>query len=82
MSPKTKLWYNDIYEAKGAIMDVSSYRDDQLGIKAYTAARTVPDASGNIIGCLMINADERQLYKTYEEVIGPQSNIYVADSKR
>ncbi len=81
MSPKTKLWYNDIYEAKGAIMDVSSYRDDQLGIKAYTAARTVPDASGNIIGCLMINADERQLYKTYEEVIGPQSNIYVADSK-
>ena len=29
----------------------------------------------------MINADERQLYKTYEEVIGPQSNIYVADSK-
>lgn len=81
MSPKTKLWYGELYNAKGAIMDVSSYRDHQLGVKVYTAARTVLDADGNIIGCLMINADERQLYKTYEEVVGAQSNIYVADGE-
>lgn len=80
MNPKIKIWYNNLYEAHGEIVDVASYRDRQLGINAFSAARTVLDSEGKIIGYLMINADERQLYKMYADVISEGSNIYVVDS--
>ena len=77
MNPKNKIWYRDLYQAGGEIVDVASYRDRILGINAYTAARTVLNSEGEIIGYLMINADERQLYQMYAEVISAESNIYV-----
>ena len=81
MNPKIKIWYNDIYQASGNIVDVASYRDRELGINAYCAARTVLGASGEIIGYLMINADERQLYQMYADVISSDSNIYVVNDE-
>ena len=81
MNPKTKIWYRDLYHSEGAIVDVASYRDRLLGITAYTAVRTVLDSQGEIIGYLMISADERQLYQMYSEVISEESNIYVADGE-
>lgn len=81
MNPKIKIWYNDIYQASGNIVDVASYRDRELGINAYSAARTVLGASGEIIGYLMINADERQLYQMYADVISSDSNIYVVNDE-
>lgn len=81
MNPKIKIWYRDLYQAGGAIVDVASYRDRALGINAYSAARTVRSSDGEIQGYLMINADERQLYQMYADVISAQSNIYVADSE-
>ena len=81
MNPKNKIWYRDLYQAGGEIVDVASYRDRILGINAYTAARTVLNSEGEIIGYLMINADERQLYQMYAEVISAESNIYVADGE-
>lgn len=81
MNPKIKIWYNDIYQASGEIVDVASYRDRELGINAYSAARTVRNASGEIIGYLMINADERQLYQMYADVISSDSNIYVVNNE-
>lgn len=81
MNPKIKIWYSDIYQAQGEIVDVASYRDRLLGINAYSAARTVLDGQGEIIGYLMINADERQLYQMYADVISTESNIYVVDSE-
>ena len=79
MNPENKIWYSDLYQSEGEIVDVASYRDRILNINAYTAARTVLDKDGEIIGYLMINADERQLYKMYAEVISDESNIYVVD---
>ena len=81
MNPKIKIWYSDIYQAQGEIVDVASYRDRLLGINAYSAVRTVLDGQGEIIGYLMINADERQLYQMYADVISTESNIYVVDSE-
>ena len=81
MDPKIKIWYSDIYQAGGEIVDVASYRDRSLGISAYTAARTVLDGRGRVSGYLMINADERQLYQMYADVISAQSNIYVVDEE-
>ena len=81
MNPKIKIWYSDIYQAQGEIVDVASYRDRLLGINAYSAARTVLDDQGEIIGYLMINADERQLYQMYADVISAESNIYVVNSE-
>lgn len=80
MNPKIKIWYSDIYQAQGEIVDVASYRDRLLGINAYSAVRTVLDGQGEIIGYLMINADERQLYQMYADVIRDGSSIYVVNS--
>ena len=81
MNPKIKIWYNDIYQASGNIVDVASYRDRELGINAYCAARTVLGASGEIIGYLMINAEERQLYQRYANVISSDSNNDVVNEE-
>lgn len=79
MNPQIKIWYKDIYYAGGAIVDVASYRDKALGINSFSAARTIPDSEGQVLGYLMINADERQLWRTYSDVISQDSNIYITD---
>ena len=79
MNPQIKIWYKDIYYAGGHIVDVASYRDKALGINSFSAARTIPDEADNVLGYLMINADERQLWRTYSDVISENSNIYITD---
>ena len=79
MNPQIKIWYKDIYYAGGHIVDVASYRDKALGLNSFSAARTIPDGEGNVLGYLMINADERQLWRTYSDVISENSNIYITD---
>lgn len=78
MNPKSKLWYNDLYNARGDIVDIASYKDKMLGVNSFTAARTVLDGNGQIIGYLMINVNERQIFQTYEDIIS-ESGIYIAD---
>lgn len=78
MNPKIKIWYRDIYKAQGEIVDVASYKDRVLNMDAFSAARMIIDPDGKILGYLMINADERQLYQMYQDVIrSNNSNIYV-----
>lgn len=79
MNPKSKLWYNDLYNARGDIVDIASYKDKMLGVNSFTAARTVLDGNGQIIGYLMINVNERQIFQTYEDIISEGSSIYIAD---
>lgn len=81
MNPEIKIWYRDIYRAKGQIVSVANYKDRSLGIDSYSAARTVLDENGNITGYLMINANERQLYKMYSEVRNEKSNIYITNDE-
>ncbi|HIT89432.1 MAG TPA: histidine kinase [Candidatus Merdenecus merdavium] len=81
MNPEIKIWYSDLYNARGDIVDVACYRDKMLNINSFCAARTVLDEQGEIIGYLMINIDERQIYDTYQDVISSGSNIYIADDK-
>ena len=78
MNPKIKIWYRDIYKAQGEIVDVASYKDRALNMDVFSAARMIIDPDGKILGYLMINADERQLYQMYQDVIrSNNSNIYV-----
>lgn len=79
MNPEIRIWYKDLYEAKGGIVDVASYKDKALGVNSFVAARTVLAPDGAILGYLMINVNERQIFNTYSDVIAPQSNIYIAD---
>ena len=60
MNPQIKIWYKDIYYAGGDIVDVASYRDKALGINSFSAARTITADDGEVLGYLMVNADERQ----------------------
>lgn len=76
MDPRLKVWNRHVVEANGAIVDVGSYRDRGLETASFSAARAILDGE-EIVGFLMINADERQLYRMYEEVILEGSNIYI-----
>lgn len=79
MDPRLKVWNSRVVEAGGEIVDVGSYRDRSLGTASFSAARSILDEEGNIVGFLMINADERQLYQMYADVIRDGSNIYVTN---
>lgn len=81
MNPEIKIWYRDIYDARGEIVSVANYKDHSLGIDSYSAARTVLNEEGEIKGYLMINANERQLYKMYSEVRNDKSNIYITNDE-
>lgn len=80
MNPEIRIWYKDLYAKKGEITDVACYKDKALGRNSFVAARTVIDSAGNIVGYLMININEQQIFHTYEDVISPESNIYVVNS--
>lgn len=78
MDPRLKVWNGRVVEAAGEIVDVGSYRDRSLGTASFSAARAILDGD-TIVGFLMINADERQLYNMYADVIRDGSNIYVTN---
>lgn len=78
MDPRLKVWNRRVVEADGEIVDVGSYQDRSLGTASFSAARAILDGD-DIVGFLMINADERQLYNMYEDVIRDGSNIYVTN---
>lgn len=80
INPTIRIWYRDLYEAKGDIIDVASFDDRALGVNSFVAARTVLDSEGAIAGYLMICIDERQIYDTYDDIIAQNSNIYIADN--
>lgn len=79
MDPRLKVWNRRVVEANGAIVDVGSYRDRSLDTASFSAARAILDDGGEIVGFLMINADERQLYQMYADVIRDGSNIYITN---
>lgn len=82
MNPKIKLWYKDLISNAGNIIDVVGYKDNTLGMRVFSAARAVVDDAGTIQGYLMVNADERQIYKMYSDVVTDiKSTIYVANQK-
>lgn len=76
MDPRLKVWNRHVVEANGEIVDVGSYRDRSLGTASFSAARAILSGQ-DIVGFLMINANERQLYQMYEDVILEGSNIYI-----
>jgi sensor histidine kinase YesM len=81
MNPKIRIWYRDVLEAGGEIIDVACYKDKYLGERVFLAVRTVLNAQGEVIGYLCINANEQQLFNMYEEIISPESNVYIADNE-
>ena len=80
MDPRLKVWNQQVVAARGDIVDVGSYQDRALDTASFSAARSILDGAGELVGFLMINADERQLYQMYADVIRDGSNIYVVNS--
>lgn len=82
MNPTVRLWYRDIHKAPGQIVDVAGYKDTDLGMRVFSAARSVHNAQGDVVGYLMVNADERQMYQMYSDVItNIRSQIYVTNDR-
>lgn len=83
-SLKNQLWYKTIYEKKGDITFISSFRDvfgSDTGKYVFSASRTIKDSGGNPLGTLMINIDEAYLERLYHSSLNGNNSIYIIDSK-
>lgn len=81
INPEIRIWYKDLYKANGEIVNVGSYKDKFLEKISLLSARTVLSENNSVVGYLMINIDEQQIYETYKDVVDPVSNIYISDSE-
>lgn len=79
MNPEIRIWYKDMYEAGGGIVDIASYKDRTMKLNSFVVARTVLSPDGAILGYLMINVKERQIFNSYYDVVAPDSTIYISD---
>lgn len=81
---KAELWYKNVVHNKGQIFWVSSYKDDKNPEKekyVFSAARTIHNAQGNVLGLLLVNIDERQLFETYSKSLNGSNTIFIVDEK-
>lgn len=81
-SIQNSLWYRDVLKADGSICWVSSLEQtEQYDKYILRAARIIKDNAGNIIGILLINADERYLLNTYINIMTMQNDIYIINDQ-
>lgn len=80
MSPRTKIWYKDMLDAKGEVIDIANYKDKATGQNYFSTARVMADENGEALAYLMISVEEAQLREMYESVIRDRQNtIYIVD---
>lgn len=79
MRPKIKIWYKEMYQGRGKMVDIASYKDKLLGTSSFCVARSIINRYGEPLAYLMINIDERQIYEMYKNVTDENSNIYIVD---
>ena len=82
MSPRTKIWYKDMLDAKGEVIDIANYKDKATGQNYFSTARVMADENGEALAYLMISVEEAQLREMYESVIRDRQNtIYIVDGE-
>ena len=79
------LWYRNVIRTNGKIFWVSSF-DDSGDLKnskyVFSAARIIKDKlTGQRLGVLLINIEERKLFDTYKNVLNGKNSIYIVDEK-
>lgn len=81
MKPKNKIWYKDILQAGGEIVDVANIKDPEDGRNYYCAARIMYDQEEHPAAYLIITVDERKLYNMYYRVVSEDSTLYIVDGE-
>lgn len=82
-SIKNEEWYNQILEAKGNNVLISTFEDEE-GIGPYKVifrmGRTINDLiTGEFLGVLVTDVSEKMLYDRYSKLLKDGRNIYVID---
>lgn len=80
MNPKYKIWFKKVCMAEGEVVDIANYKD-RINEKEYISVARVIMINDLIEAYLMINVDERDIFKMYSSIISPESSIYVVDEK-
>lgn len=82
MSPKTKIWYKKILEAKGDMVDIANYEDKADGKEYFSVARVIQGEDGLPLAYLMLNVEEKKIRSMYQSVIRDKQNtIYIVDKE-
>lgn len=78
MNPKYKIWFKKVCMAEGDVVDIANYKDRKSTKEYFSVARVIM-INDLIEAYLMINVNERDIFKMYNSIISPESNIYVID---
>lgn len=84
-SIKNESWYNEIIEANGNTVLISTFEDEE-GIGPYKCifrmGRVIKDLiTDETLGVLIIDVSEKMLYDRYNKIIKDGRNIYIIDIK-
>lgn len=79
IKPKEELWYKDLILKDGNIFWISSFKYKPKNENVFSAARILKSKEGNVLGILLVNINERLLYKTYENTLTEKNKIYIID---
>ena len=55
------------------------FKHQENTINAVSLVTFLRDSQGKTIGAILVNFDERELYKIYSQIIGFQSTLYIVD---
>jgi two-component system sensor histidine kinase YesM len=79
------LWYRNVIKTDGKIFWVSSYDDSDNAKESryvFSAARIIKDKqTGERLGVLLINIEERKLFETYGNVLNGKNSISIVDDR-
>ncbi|MDZ4941444.1 two-component sensor histidine kinase, partial [Clostridium perfringens] len=84
-SIKDEIWYNEIVEADGNTVLISTFEDEE-GIGPYKCifrmGRLIKDLiTDETLGVLIMDVSEKMLYDRYNKIIKDGRNIYIIDLK-
>lgn len=84
-SIKNELWYNEIIQANGKTVLISTFEDEN-GIGPYKCifrmGRVIKDLiTDETLGVLIMDVSEKMLYDRYNKIIKDGRNIYIIDIK-
>lgn len=81
MNPEIKIWYRDILDAKGGIVEIESYKDVMRDKGYYGTARCIMGTERQILGYLMVITDESNIYNMYSELLTGGREIYITNEE-
>lgn len=80
--PDTLWFYEAVKYQKDSLWQSNIlYKEEGTNTNVISLVSFLRDSGGTTLGAILLNLDERELYRIYSQIIGFQSTIYLVDKK-